>query len=100
MVSFLNNGYTGLRCVKNLDTPITNSVVKINPNLFHISFCFLKAYENCTWLHKKYCNIAKKNEIRIWVTFYFDKSFEKVLSFAQDAKEQKEAKRAALCKDS
>ena len=69
---YLNNGYTWLRCIKNIGTPITNSVVKINPNLFHISFCCLKTlYENGNRLHKKCRDIAKKNEIRHLGNFLF-----------------------------
>ena len=58
---FLNKGYSGLK--KILGTSVINSVVKINLNLFHISFCCLKTLsENYTRLHKKCHNIAKKKK--------------------------------------
>ena len=72
---FLDNGYTGLKSVKNLGTLIINSVVKINLNLFHIFFVASKRYlkitpelkKNATILKKK----KKKKEIRNLGNFLF-----------------------------
>ena len=57
---FLDNGYTGLKYVKNLGTSIINSVVKINLNLFHIFFVASKHYLKITPELKKNATILQK----------------------------------------
>ena len=57
---FLDNGYTGLKYIKNLGTLIINSVVKINLNLFHIFFVASKHYLKITPELKKNATILQK----------------------------------------
>ena len=59
---FLDNGYTGLKYVKNLGTSIINSVVKINLNLFHIFFVASKHYLKITPEFTKMPQYCKKRK--------------------------------------